>query len=99
MVEAGLGVALVSEHHALRCAATGRLVFAALDEPWAVRQWKVCSRDPKSLPAPAKLLLDHLNARSQPREAGCLGARPDTAPLVARAPVRSRALDTLVHTR
>jgi len=75
------------------------LVFAALDEPWAVRQWKICSRDPKSLPAPARLLLDHLSARPQPRELGRLRPRPDTAPLVARAPVRSPALDTLVHTR
>ena len=99
MVEAGLGIALVSEHHALRCAASGRLVFAALDEPWAVRQWKVCSRDPKSLPAPAKLLLDHLSARLQPREPLRVRPRPDTASLPGRAPVRSLALDGLVHTR
>jgi len=99
MVEAGLGIALVSEHHASRCAASGRLVFAALDEPWAVRQWKICARDPKSLPAPAKLLLDHLSARPQRRELVHIRPRPDTTPLAGRAPVRSSALDALVHTR
>ena len=86
MVEAGLGIALVSEHHASRCAASGRLVFAALDEPWAVRQWKICSRDPKALPAPARLLLDHLSARPQPREPVRIRPRPGAAPLAGFAP-------------
>jgi len=51
MVEAGLGIALVSEHHASRCAVSGRLVFAALDEPWAGVNGRSARADPKSLPA------------------------------------------------
>lgn len=99
MVEAGLGIALVSEHHASRCAASGRLVVAALEEPWAARQWKICSRDPKALPAPARLLLDHLSARPQSREPVRIRPRPGGAPLAGFAPARSPALDALVHTR
>jgi DNA-binding transcriptional LysR family regulator len=94
MVEAGLGIALVSEHHASRRIASGQLILAALDEPWAVRQWKICSRDPKTLPAPVRLLLDHLSARPQPPEPVRIAA-----PLAGRAPVRSPALDVLVPAR
>jgi DNA-binding transcriptional LysR family regulator len=68
MVEAGLGVALVSEHHAARWSLSGSIEIATLDEPWAVRQWKICSRDPKELPAPVRLLLDHLSSRGRRRE-------------------------------
>jgi DNA-binding transcriptional LysR family regulator len=99
MVEAGLGIALVSEHHALRRVASGQLVLAALDEPWAVRQWKICSRDPKALPAPVRLLLDHLSAQRQPREPVRIVPLPSMAPLAGCAPVRSPAFDALVPAR
>jgi DNA-binding transcriptional LysR family regulator len=68
MVEANLGVALVPDHHAARYAAAGNLVTAVLNEPWAVRQWQLCSREPRSLPAPVRLLLDHLSSRVKARE-------------------------------
>jgi DNA-binding transcriptional LysR family regulator len=99
MVEAGLGVALVSEHHALRRVAYGQLVIAALDEPWAVRQWKICSRDPKALPVSVRLLLDHLSARAQQREHVRAMPPPSMSPLPGYAPVRSSALDALVPAR
>jgi DNA-binding transcriptional LysR family regulator len=99
MVEAGLGIALVSEHYASRRVASGQLILAALDEPWAVRQWKICSRDPKTLPAPVRLLLDHLSARPQPREPDRIAPLPGKASLPGCAPVRSPALDVLVPAR
>ena len=99
MVEAGLGVALVSEHHALRRAASGQLILAALNEPWAVRQWKICSRDPKALPAPARLLLDHLSARAEARAPVRIAPMPDVAPLAGRAPAHAPALEALVPAR
>jgi DNA-binding transcriptional LysR family regulator len=99
MVEAGLGIALVSEHHALRRVAYGQLVIAALDEPWAVRQWKICSRDPKALPVSVRLLLDYLSARSQQREHVRVMPPPGMSPLPGYAPIRSPALDALVPAR
>jgi DNA-binding transcriptional LysR family regulator len=101
MVEAGLGVALVSEHHALRRAASGQLTLAALTEPWAVRQWKICSRDPKALPAPARLRLDHLSAPAEARaplritpNARCRAAsRPRAGARGARSRALKRCMD------
>lgn len=99
MVEAGLGIALVSEHFASRRIASGRLVFATLEEPWALRQWKICSRDPKALPAPVRLLLDHLSARAQPREPIRIASLPPMTSIAGYAPLRSPALDALASGR
>jgi DNA-binding transcriptional LysR family regulator len=96
MVEAGLGVALVSEHHASRRLGSGKLVLATLDEPWAVRQWKICSREPKVLPAPVRLLLHHLSARALTRESDRMTPRPGMPALPAYAPLRGPGLDVLV---
>jgi DNA-binding transcriptional LysR family regulator len=63
MVEAKLGIALVPEYNAARYAAIGTLVSATLDETWAVRHWKICTRELTSLPPPVKLLLQHLGSR------------------------------------
>ncbi len=96
MVEAGLGIALVSEHHAFRCLASGTMQLAALDEPWAVRQWTICSRDPKALPAPARLLLDHLSSRACRRESPSMMTLPSAATIANYAPARIPELDTFV---
>jgi DNA-binding transcriptional LysR family regulator len=90
MVEAGLGIALVSEHHASRWLASGGLCVAALDEPWATRQWKICSRDPKALPAPVRLLLDHLGGRGRRRESP--PSLPSAAAIAKFVNVRAPAL-------
>jgi DNA-binding transcriptional LysR family regulator len=99
MVEAGLGIALVSEHHASRRVASGQLIVAPLDEPWAVRQCKICSREPKALPAPVRLLLHHLSARAQPREPIRIPPLARMAPVAGRTLVRNPALDALVPAR
>ncbi len=66
MVDAGLGIALVPESHAERFVATRPLASVMLDEAWAVRQWKLCTREYSLLPAPAQLLVRHLSHRSLP---------------------------------
>jgi DNA-binding transcriptional LysR family regulator len=63
MVEAGLGIALVPELHAARYVENGQVIAVRLDEPWAVRHWKICTRDAASLPPPVHLLVQHLTSR------------------------------------
>ena len=60
MVEARLGVGLVPERLAERYTAVARLVAVPLDEEWAVRHWKICTRGVDSVPPPVKLLVKHL---------------------------------------
>jgi DNA-binding transcriptional LysR family regulator len=60
MVEAGLGIALVPENLAARYVAGGGLAAVQLDEEWAVREWKLCTRNVDSLTPPAQLLVRHL---------------------------------------
>ncbi|TSD84611.1 LysR family transcriptional regulator [Mycobacterium sp. KBS0706] len=63
MVEAGLGIALVPELHAARYTEGGQVVAVPLDEPWALRHWKICTRDAASLPPPVQVLVQHLSTR------------------------------------
>jgi DNA-binding transcriptional LysR family regulator len=60
MVEAGLGIALVPENLAARYVAGGALTAVQLDEDWATREWKLCTRNVDTLPPPAQLLVQHL---------------------------------------
>jgi DNA-binding transcriptional LysR family regulator len=60
MVEAGLGIGVVPERFAVRIISSSRIKSIVLDEPWASRQHKICTRDPKELPNAAQLLLKHL---------------------------------------
>lgn len=63
MVEAQLGVGLVPEFCGKLYAAANRVVALPLDEEWATRQWKICVRDVPSLPAPVRLLVEHLSLK------------------------------------
>ncbi len=65
MVEAGLGIALVPEHHAARYVTSSPLTAVPLDEEWAVRYWKIGVRDAESLPVPVQLLIKHLSSRRE----------------------------------
>jgi DNA-binding transcriptional LysR family regulator len=60
MVAAGVGVAVVPEAAAKRCAQTMPITLLAIRDSWANRQLTICARSFKSLPKPAKLLVDHL---------------------------------------
>jgi DNA-binding transcriptional LysR family regulator len=60
MVAAGVGVAVVPEAAAKRCAQTMPVALLAIRDSWANRRLVICARSFKSLPKPAKLLVDHL---------------------------------------
>jgi DNA-binding transcriptional LysR family regulator len=60
LVSAGVGVAVVPESAARRCAQSMPLTLLAIRDSWANRQLVICARSFKSLPKPAKLLVEHL---------------------------------------
>lgn len=60
MVAADVGVALVPEAAARRCAQTMPIAIIRLRDSWANRRLAICARSFKALPRPAKLLVEHL---------------------------------------
>jgi DNA-binding transcriptional LysR family regulator len=60
MVAAGVGVAVVPEPAARRCAQSMPITLVAIRDSWANRRLVICARSFKALPKPAKLLVDHL---------------------------------------
>lgn len=62
MVAAGIGVAVMPEVAAKRCARTMKINVVRIKDPWANRRLAICARSFKSLPRPAKQLADHLRA-------------------------------------
>jgi DNA-binding transcriptional LysR family regulator len=60
MVAAGVGVAVVPEAAARRCAQSMPLTLLAIRDSWANRQLVICARSFRSLPKPARLLVEHL---------------------------------------
>ena len=65
LVSAGVGVAVVPEAAARRCAQSMPLTLLAIRDSWANRQLVICARSFKSLPKPAKLLVEHLRRAAQ----------------------------------
>jgi DNA-binding transcriptional LysR family regulator len=63
IIAAGLGLAILPREAAAPHADAGRLALVALDEPWAERQFVLCSRAQALLSASARLVLDHLQQR------------------------------------
>jgi DNA-binding transcriptional LysR family regulator len=60
LVAAGVGVAVMPEAAARRCAQSMPVVLLAIRDDWANRRLAICARSFKNLPRPAKLLVDHL---------------------------------------
>ena len=60
LVAAGIGVAVMPEVAAKRCARTMKINVVRIRDPWANRKLAICARSFKSLPRPAKQLVDHL---------------------------------------
>lgn len=60
MVGAGVGIAVVPEAAARRCAQTMPIALIAIRDGWANRQLAICARSFKALPRPAKQLVEHL---------------------------------------
>jgi DNA-binding transcriptional LysR family regulator len=60
MAAANVGVAVVPEAAARRCAQTMPIAMIRIRDSWANRRLVICSRNFTSLPRPAKLLVEHL---------------------------------------
>jgi DNA-binding transcriptional LysR family regulator len=60
MVAGGVGIAVVPEAAARRCARTMPIAVVTLRDAFANRRLVICARSFKALPRPAKLLVDHL---------------------------------------
>ena len=60
MVAAGIGVAVMPEVAAKRCARSMKIHVVRIKDPWANRRLAICARSFKSLPKPAQQLVDHL---------------------------------------
>jgi DNA-binding transcriptional LysR family regulator len=62
MVEAGVGIGIVPEPAALRCARTMEIAVVEVADAWALRQLAVCVRSFDQLPRHAQQLVDALRA-------------------------------------
>jgi DNA-binding transcriptional LysR family regulator len=60
MVAAGIGVAVMPEVAAKRCARSMRISVVRIRDPWANRKLAICARNFKALPRPAQQLVEHL---------------------------------------
>ena len=65
MVAADVGVAVVPEAAAKRCARTMGIATLRIRDSWANRKLVICARSFKALPRPAKLLVDHLRKAAE----------------------------------
>jgi DNA-binding transcriptional LysR family regulator len=65
MVAADVGVAVVPEAAAKRCARVMPIAAVRIRDGWANRKLVICARSFKALPRPAKLLADHLRAAAE----------------------------------
>jgi DNA-binding transcriptional LysR family regulator len=60
MVAAGVGIAVVPEAAAKRCAQAMPIAMIRIRDAWANRKLVICARSFKTLPRPAKQLVEHL---------------------------------------
>jgi DNA-binding transcriptional LysR family regulator len=65
MVAAGVGIAVVPEAAARRCAQSMPIMMIKIRDPWANRRLAICARSFKTLPRPAKQLVEHLRKAVQ----------------------------------
>ncbi|WP_213773126.1 LysR substrate-binding domain-containing protein [Bradyrhizobium sp. dw_78] len=66
MVAADVGIGVVPEVAARRCARSMPLATVRIRDAWANRKLVICARSFKSLPRPAKLLVEHLRGAAIP---------------------------------
>lgn len=74
MVSAGIGVAVMPEVAARRCARSMKIAVVRIRDPWADRRLAICARSFKALPKPAQQLVEHL--RKAARQFTSTSARP-----------------------
>jgi DNA-binding transcriptional LysR family regulator len=60
MVAAGIGIAVMPEVAARRCARSMRISLVRIRDPWANRKLAICARSFRALPKPAQQLVEHL---------------------------------------
>ena len=60
MVAAGIGIAVMPEVAAKRCARSMRIGRLRIRDPWANRKLAICARSFRALPRPAQQLVEHL---------------------------------------
>src|ERR1700676_3920199 len=65
MVAADVGIAVVPEAAAKRCAGSMPITIIRIRDPWAYRKLAICARSFKTLPRPAKQLVEHLREAAQ----------------------------------
>ncbi len=65
LVAANVGIAVVPEAAAKRCARSMPIVMVKIRDGWANRRLAICARSFKTLPRPAKQLVDHLRKAAQ----------------------------------
>jgi DNA-binding transcriptional LysR family regulator len=66
MVAAGIGIAVMPEVAAKRCARSMRIGIIRIHDPWANRKLAICARSFRALPRPAQQLVEHLR-KAAPR--------------------------------
>ena len=65
IVGAGLGIAVLPREATAPHVSAARLRLVPLTDAWARRHFVICSRAPKTLPATARLLVEHLAAQAR----------------------------------
>ena len=66
MVAAGIGIGVMPEVAAKRCARSMKINVIRIRDSWANRKLVICARSFRALPKPAQQLADHLR-KSAPR--------------------------------
>jgi len=65
MAAAGIGIAVMPEVAAKRCARSMRISIVRIRDPWANRKLAICARSFRALPRPAQQLVEHLREAAQ----------------------------------
>jgi DNA-binding transcriptional LysR family regulator len=65
MAAAGVGIAVMPEVAARRCARSMRISIIRIRDPWANRKLAICARSFRALPRPAQQLVEHLRKMAQ----------------------------------
>jgi DNA-binding transcriptional LysR family regulator len=65
MVAAGVGIAVVPEVAARRCARSSAITLVRIRDSWANRKLAICFRDLGLLSRPARLMVEHLRAAAR----------------------------------
>jgi DNA-binding transcriptional LysR family regulator len=64
MVAAGIGIAVMPEVAAKRCARSMRISVVRIRDPWANRKLAICARSFRALSQPAQQLVEHLRKQA-----------------------------------